>query len=91
MLRLTCPNCGPRNIQEFRFGGEKNARPPNPAAQSDDEWAHYLYMRPNVRGVQTEWWLHRYGCGLWFYAERHTLTNVIQRTYVYGGAARTEA
>jgi len=84
MLILPCPNCGPRNAGEFRFGGEKTPRPPQPEAQTDDEWAAYLYMRPNARGVQTEWWYHRHGCGLWFYAERNTLTNEVLRTYLYG-------
>ncbi len=82
MLLLHCPNCGPRNAGEFRFGGEVNPRPANPTATSDADWAHYLYMRPNPLGVQKEWWFHRAGCGLWFLAERHTGNNQVLKTYL---------
>lgn len=81
MLILNCPNCGPRNVSEFRHGGETNPRPPATAAPSPAEVTDYLYMRRNVSGVETEWWYHRAGCGLWFLAERDTLTNRVVRTY----------
>jgi heterotetrameric sarcosine oxidase delta subunit len=84
MLILHCPNCGPRNAAEFRFGGEINPRPANPTGTTDAEWAQYLYMRPNALGVQQEWWYHRAGCGLWFLAERHTGTNAVTKTYLPG-------
>ena len=81
MVQLTCPNCGLRSVQEFGFGGEYNPRPREPLACSDLEWTDYLHMRENVLGVQTEWWYHRAGCGLWFLAQRHTKTNVVETTY----------
>ncbi len=81
MLILACPNCGPRNVSEFRHGGETNARPPDPAALDPTAWTDYLYMRRNVSGLETEWWYHRSGCGLWFLAERDTLTNRVVGTY----------
>jgi heterotetrameric sarcosine oxidase delta subunit len=80
MIRIDCPNCGPRNALEFRYGGEYNPRPSQPLSVSDDEWADYIYMRDNRLGIQTEWWYHRAGCGTWFLAERHTKTNEIIRT-----------
>lgn len=83
MLLLSCPNCGARNVGEFRFGGETNPRPKDPSAASEAEWASYLYMRDNLSGAQTEWWYHRAGCGLWFLAERNTYTNEVLRTYVW--------
>ncbi len=83
MILLPCPNCGARNVSEFRFGGEVTTRPadaePSPAA-----WADYLYMRSNVLGVQREWWYH-IACGSWFIAERHTKTQDIQSTYFWSG------
>ncbi len=81
MLILTCPNCGPRNVAEFRFGGETNPRPKDPNATSDVEWSDYLYMRKNAMGVESEWWYHRAGCGIWFLAERNTATNEVLKTY----------
>jgi heterotetrameric sarcosine oxidase delta subunit len=80
MIRITCPNCGPRNASEFRFGGEYNPRPKQPLAVTDAEWTDYIYMRRNKAAVQKEWWYHRNGCGAWFLAERHTKTNEVLST-----------
>lgn len=81
MLLLTCPNCGPRNVQEFRYGGEYNPRPADPDVVDETVWSSYLYLRENRLGFQKEWWYHRAGCGLWFLAERHTKTHEVRRTY----------
>jgi sarcosine oxidase subunit delta len=88
MLLLTCPNCGERNVSEFRFAGEAKHRPPNPEdpgpeGTPDAAWAAYLHMKENKLGVQTEWWGHSAGCGTWFLAERHTKTQEIARTYCW--------
>ncbi len=75
---LTCPNCGPREVADFSFGGELNPRPTStPSAR---ELGEYNYFRRNVAGVQQEWWLHRSGCGEWFIAERDTRTNEVHWT-----------
>jgi sarcosine oxidase subunit delta len=91
MLLLDCPNCGARNVSEFRYGGEVNARPKDPAAADEHAWNDFLFMRNNVSGLQTEWWLHRNGCGLWFLAERDTLTNVVARTFEWTAARAAPA
>lgn len=83
MMLMECPNCGPRNVQEFRYGGEARPRPANPLAASDSEWIDYVYMRDNVMGFQSEWWYHRAGCGLWFLAERNTANNEVRKTYCW--------
>jgi sarcosine oxidase subunit delta len=72
---LTCPNCGPREVTDFAFGGELNPRPKE--APSLRELGEYNYFRNNVAGPQREWWLHRSGCGEWFVAERDTRTNEV--------------
>lgn len=81
MILIKCPNCGLRNALEFRYGGEYNPRPAQPAELPDDAWTDYVYMRANKSGVQKEWWLHRAGCQLWFLAERDTKSNKIKRSY----------
>jgi sarcosine oxidase subunit delta len=83
MIHIDCPNCGPRNVQEFRYGGEYNPRPPEPMAVMAEEWTDYIFMQNNEQGLQKEWWYHRAGCQLWFLAERHTKTNEISRTYYW--------
>ena len=75
---LTCPNCGPREVTDFGYGGEVNPRPnSNPSRR---ELNTYNYFRRNVAGVQREWWSHRSGCGAWFLAERDTRTNEVLLT-----------
>jgi heterotetrameric sarcosine oxidase delta subunit len=84
MILLTCPNCGERNVAEFRFGGECKKRPANPEeSASDAAWVDYLYLKENKLGRQQEWWYHRAGCGCWFIAERHTKTQVVEKTYFW--------
>jgi len=81
MILLDCPNCGARNVNEFRYGGELSKRPgPEPSAV---EWATYLYMRENPLGNLREWWYHRAGCEQWFIAERHTKTHDIIKTFFW--------
>ena len=72
---LPCPNCGPREREEFRCAGEVTTRPlVKPTMR---ELTDYVYFRRNVAGVQREWWTHRHGCGAWFLAERDTRTNEV--------------
>ncbi len=75
---LACPCCGPRDVNEFGYGGEIATRPQ--ARPGVREFGSYLYLRRNVAGVQREWWVHRLGCELWFQAERDTRTNEVLRT-----------
>lgn len=81
MLRIPCPYCGLRDQLEFRFGGEDAVeRPRDPTAARDDEWAHYLFYRENLKGLQLERWVHAHGCGRWFRLERDTVTHEILRS-----------
>jgi heterotetrameric sarcosine oxidase delta subunit len=74
---LECPSCGPREVTEFRYGGEVQRRPAPGSPQST--WAAYLYGRANVAGPEIAWWFHRDACRRWFQAERDTRTNVVAR------------
>ena len=75
---LTCPHCGPRDVNEFGYSGEVTSRPKSPPTLR--ELTAYLYLRRNSAGVQTEWWCHRFGCETWFLAERDTRTNEVLET-----------
>ncbi len=72
---VPCPNCGPRDVNEFSCTGEVLTRPTS--APSLRELTSYLYLRRNVAGVQREWWFHRFGCEAWFLVERDTRTNQV--------------
>lgn len=81
---LICPCCGPREVTDFRYGGEVVARPA--ARPSRRELNAYNYFRRNVAGVQREWWYHRSGCRSWFLAERDTRTNRVLATSLPEGS-----
>lgn len=85
MLRIPCPYCGVRDQTEFLFSGEAAVtRPADPAALNDSEWADYLFYRNNLKGLQLELWVHRYGCGQWFRLLRDTATHKILRAAKLG-------
>jgi len=85
MKLMTCPINGPRVISEFAYGGEVHPMP-DPATASDQVWADYVFNRNGVPGVKHEWWCHT-PSGVWFIAERDTVTDSIQRTYLYQSGA----
>ena len=86
MLLIHCPYCRmDRPESEFRYGGEAHvARPAEPANVSDAEWAAFLYMRANPKGIHAERWRHVHGCGRFFNALRNTVTDQILKTYPAG-------
>lgn len=78
MKIMPCPLNGPRNIEEFAYGGEVTR---SPAADAPDgAWADYAFFPENPAGVVREWWLHM-ASGYWFIAERDTVRDEILRTY----------
>lgn len=86
MLLIHCPYCRTaRPESEFRYGGEAHvARPAEPASISDDDWAAFLFMRDNPKGLHAERWRHIHGCGRFFNAVRNTVTDQILKTYPAG-------
>jgi len=84
MKIMPCPLNGPRNIQEFAYGGEVT---PHPAPDAPTEaWAERAFFPENRAGVVREWWLH-VATGYWFIAERDTVRDEILRTYPPDGPA----
>jgi heterotetrameric sarcosine oxidase delta subunit len=85
MLLIPCPWCGPREAGEFSYGGEAHiARPRDPDALSDADWADYLFMRKNPKGRHAERWVHSQGCRRWFNAVRDTSSDDIVAVYRMG-------
>ena len=76
MLLIPCPYCGPRPELEFSYGGEAHiARPADPAALTNEQWAEFLYARTNPKGAHAERWRHLHGCGRFFNVRRDTVTD----------------
>jgi sarcosine oxidase, subunit delta len=85
MLLIDCPYCGERPEPEFVYGGQAHiARPSQPAEVGAEEWAQFLYLRSNLRGVHAERWRHSHGCGRFFNALRDTTTDRFLSTYRVG-------
>jgi len=88
VLELHCPYCGPRAESEFACGGEGGiARPLDTDALDDGQWADYLFMRRNPKGLHHEQWRHASGCGRWFHALRDTVSCRVHATWKIGEAA----
>lgn len=80
MMLIHCPHCGARDVTEFTYGGAGAARPADPAAADDPQWADYVYMRDNPRGLHDELWQHNAGCRRWIAVRRNTLTHDVIAT-----------
>jgi heterotetrameric sarcosine oxidase delta subunit len=83
---LPCPNCGPRDVNEFSYAGEVTKRPKE--SPTLRELTSYVYFRENVAGVQREWRYPRVGCEVWFQAERDTRTTEVSRGEIPSPAPR---
>jgi sarcosine oxidase delta subunit len=55
-----------------------------PSSVSDDEWADYVFMRKNPKGLHYERWAHSHGCRRWFNVARDTATDRILAVYGAG-------
>ena len=62
---ISCPNCGPRDVNEFRYGGQ---------------FALTGGTGANLPGPQRERWYHRFGCRRWLMAQRDVRTNAVLKT-----------
>ena len=83
MLLIKCPWCGERAETEFSYGGEAGiTRPEEPEKLTDAEWADYLFMRQNPKGLYYERWSHAHGCRKWFNVVRDTVSDQILAVYL---------
>ena len=86
MLLIHCPYCDEERPElEFRNMGEAHVvRIPDIANQSDEDFEKFLYIRDNPKGVNYERWRHVHGCGRFFNAVRHTVSDKFIATYKAG-------
>jgi methylglutamate dehydrogenase subunit B len=77
MLAITCPNCGERNSDEFRYGGDASVVRPAHDDPSEEAWFRYVYIRQNPKGPHREYWQHAGGCRSWLIVERDTSNHVV--------------
>ncbi|RIA56263.1 sarcosine oxidase subunit delta [Dichotomicrobium thermohalophilum] len=85
MFIIECPYCGPRDQSEFSYGGQAHiSRPTNSEALSDQEWAEFVFIRDNPKGLFAERWNHAAGCRKFFNCLRDTATDKIYAIYKMG-------
>ena len=77
-MRITCPNCGPRDRREFYYQGDALALSRPAPEAGDGSWDDYLHNRENRAGDTRDLWFHEGGCGAWLVVERNTVTHAIQ-------------
>jgi methylglutamate dehydrogenase subunit B len=75
-MRLTCPICGERGIEEFSYFGDATVARPAPDAPAQ-AWVDYVYFRNNPAGLHSELWYHAAACRGFLRVERNTLTHAI--------------
>lgn len=85
MFVIECPYCGLRDQTEFAHAGEAHiARPTNSEDMTDEEWAEFVFMRTNTKGIHAERWVHAAGCRRFFNMLRNTATDEILAVYKIG-------
>lgn len=85
MLLIECPYCREARPEiEFRYAGEAHLVRPAASETTDAEFADFLYMRDNPKGLHIERWRHTNGCGRYFNAVRHTVSDKFVMVYKAG-------
>ena len=79
MLRIDCPCCGPRDHDEFRYGGDASIIRPAHDDPDMERWHRYVFIRPNPKGTHREYWQHVAGCRQWLVVNRDTATHAMGR------------
>ncbi len=83
MLLIHCPYCQEERPEvEFHGAGEAHiARPENMAEISDADFEKFFFIRENRKGLVFERWRHLNGCGRFFNAVRHSVSDKFICTY----------
>lgn len=76
-MRIPCPICGERALEEFTYRGDARPRRPAPETEELEPWYAYVYLRENPMGRMKELWQHLNGCRAWIVVERNTRTHEI--------------
>lgn len=85
MFLIACPYCGPRDQSEFAYAGEAHiSRPGDSETLTDEQWADFVFLRNNPKGLFAERWMHSAGCRRYFNMLRNTATDEILAVYRMG-------
>ena len=85
-MRITCPYCGERGLEEFSYQGDAGVVRPE-GSEAAEAWTDYVYLRQNPAGLHREHWQHLWGCRAWLVATRDTRSHAIAGVEAAGKAA----
>ena len=74
-MRLNCPYCGERDVQEFAYLGDATLQ--RPSGDSLEAFHDYVFLRDNPAGLHREYWHHAHGCRSWLVVTRDTRTHEV--------------
>jgi heterotetrameric sarcosine oxidase delta subunit len=87
-MRIRCPWCGERGLEEFTYRGDATVRRPASLDTSAEQaWVDYVYLRDNPAGRHREYWYHGAGCHAWLVVTRDTRTHEILSVELAAGDA----
>ncbi|KFC75721.1 Sarcosine oxidase, delta subunit, heterotetrameric [Bosea sp. LC85] len=90
-MRITCPHCGARDVQEFTYLGDANPQRPEGMATTEAAMHDYVYQRDNPAGRHRELWYHSAGCHAWLVVTRDTRTHAIETVETARARAQGDA
>ncbi len=77
-MRISCPYCGERSLDEYLYIGDATVTRPEPAsANAQADFYKYAYERTNPAGPHNELWYHSAGCHAWLVVTRNVATHAI--------------
>ena len=77
-MRINCPHCGERGLDEFAYYGDASVTRPDPASPTAmADFVRYAYERSNGAGAHQELWYHAAGCHAWLVVSRDTRNHEI--------------
>jgi sarcosine oxidase subunit delta len=77
-MRICCPYCGERGIEEFSYLGDAAPqRPRDGGAVPTNAWTDYVYFRDNRETAHMELWYHAAGCHAWLVVTRDLRNHAI--------------
>jgi len=74
-LRLRCPHCGERPLEEFLHGEILHV--PGSITDPDARDLDRAFMHDNLEGLVEERWFHAAGCRRWLTVFRDTRTDAV--------------
>ena len=89
-MRIKCPYCGERALEEFTYRGDATVmRPASLEPSAEQAWVDCHYVRDNPAGLHKEHGHHSAGCHAWVVVTRNITTHEIVSVEMAGeGAAK---